>query len=91
MTIRARLLWLTIGLVVPLFLVGFYNLWEAWQVSRAQLNESIERQADLAATAFEQWIAAQTQTLTTISTLAESGNQALLKDYLNSIVRTHPP
>ncbi|MGI8555738.1 MAG: ATP-binding protein, partial [Pyrinomonadaceae bacterium] len=38
----------------------------------------------------EQWIAAQTQTLTTISTLAESGNQALLKDYLNSIVRTHP-
>ena len=90
MTIRARLLWLTIGLVVPLLLVGFYNLWEAWQVSREQLNESIERQAELAATAFEQWIEAQTQTLSTISTLAENGNQAALKDYLDSIVKTRP-
>lgn len=90
MTIRARLLWLTIGLVVPLLLVGFYNLWEAWQVSRAQLNESIERQAELAATAFEQWIEAQTQTLTTISTLSQNDNPATLKDYLNSIVKTRP-
>ena len=71
MTIRARLLWLTIGLAVPLLLVGFYNLWEARKVSREQLNESIERQAELAATAFEQWIEAQTQTLTTISTLSQ--------------------
>jgi signal transduction histidine kinase len=90
LTIRARLLWLTIGLVVPLLLVGFYNLWEAWQVSREQLNESIERQAELAATAFEQWIEAQTQTLTTISTLAASDNPATLKDYLNSIIKTRP-
>jgi len=90
LTIRARLLWLTIGLVVPLLLVGFYNLWEAWQVSRAQLNESIERQAELAATAFEQWIEAQTQTLTTISTLSQNNNPATLKDYLDSIVKTRP-
>jgi signal transduction histidine kinase len=90
LSIRARLLWLTIGLVVPLLLVGFYNLQEAWQVSRRQLNESIERQAQLAATAFEQWIEAQTQTLTTISTLSQSDNPASLKDYLNSIVKTRP-
>lgn len=90
MTIRARLLWLTVGLVVPLLLVGFYNLWEAWQVSREQLNESIERQAELAATAFEQWIEAQAQTLRTISTLSQSDNPATLKDYLNSIVKTRP-
>lgn len=90
MTIRARLLWLTIGLVVPLFLVGFYNLWEAWQVSREQLNDSIERQAELAATAFEQWIEAQAQTLITISTLSQSDNPATLRDYLNSIVKTRP-
>ena len=90
MTIRARLLWLTVGLVVPLLLVGFYNLWEAWQVSRAQLNESIERQAELAATAFEQWIEAQAQTLRTISTLSQIDNPATLKDYLNSIVKTRP-
>jgi signal transduction histidine kinase len=90
LSIRARLLWLTIGLVVPLLLVGFYNLWEAWQVSREQLNVSIERQAELAATAFEQWIEAQAQTLRTISTLSKSDNPATLKDYLNSIVKTRP-
>ncbi|MDQ4121238.1 MAG: ATP-binding protein [Acidobacteriota bacterium] len=90
MTIRARLLWLTIGLVVPLVLVGFYNLWSAWQASRAELDQSIERQAELAATAFEQWIEAQTQTLTTISNLAAAENQASLRDYLNSIVKTRP-
>ena len=90
MSIRARLLWLTIGLVLPLLLVGFYNLWEAWQVSREQLNVSIERQAELAATAFEQWIEAQAQTLRTISTLSQNDNPATLKDYLNSIVKTRP-
>jgi len=90
LSIRARLLWLTIGLVVPLLLVGFYNLWEAWQISRKQLNESIERQAELAATAFEQWIEAQAQTLRTISTLSQSDNPATLKDYLNSIIKTRP-
>lgn len=90
MTIRARLLLLTIGMVVPLLLVGFYNLWESWKVSREQQNESIERQAELAATAFEQWIEAQEQTLTTISTLSKSDNPASLKDYLNSIVKTRP-
>ena len=90
MTIRARLLWLTISLVVPLLLVGFYSLWESWQVSREQLNQAVERQAELAATAFEQWTKAQSQTLMTISTLAENGNQATLKDYLNSIVKTRP-
>jgi signal transduction histidine kinase len=90
LSIRARLLWLTVGLVVPLLLVGFYNLWEAWQVSREQLNVSIERQAELAATAFEQWIEAQAQTLRTISTLSQSDNPATLKDYLNSIVKTRP-
>jgi signal transduction histidine kinase len=90
LTIRTRLLLLTIGLVVPLLAVGFYNLWEAWQVSREQLNDSIERQAELAATAFEQWIQAQAQTLTTISNLSQSSNPDVLKDYLNSIVETRP-
>ena len=90
MTIRARLLWLTIALVVPLLLVGFYSLWESWQVSREQLNQSVERQAELAATAFEQWTKAQTQTLATISTLAENDNRERLKDYLDSIVKTRP-
>ncbi len=70
LTIRARLLWLTFGLAAPLALIGFFNLWEFRQASLAQLNESVERQAQLAATAFEQRIEAQRQTLQTIAVLA---------------------
>jgi signal transduction histidine kinase len=91
LTIRARLIWLTVGLVVPLVLVGFYNLWSAWQLSQKQLNESVERQAEFAATAFEQWLAAQQQTLLTIQDLTQNNQSPLtLKDYLNSIVKTRP-
>ncbi|MBX7169533.1 MAG: HAMP domain-containing protein [Pyrinomonadaceae bacterium] len=90
MTIRARLLLLTIGLIIPLVLFGFYNLWSAWHASREKLNESIEQQANLAATAFEQWLGAQRQTLVTISTLSQDSNSATLKDFLNSIVKTRP-
>ena len=92
MTIRARLLWLTVGLVVPLVLVGFYNLWGVWQTSKQQLNESIEQQAELAATALEQWVRGQGQTLSTIAAMKSSGtdNEAALKNYLNWALKTRP-
>lgn len=90
MTIRARLLLLTFGLVIPLVFIGFFNLWSTWSASREQLNESIEQQANLAATAFEQWVGAQRQTLITISNLSEDSNQATLRDFINSIVKTRP-
>jgi signal transduction histidine kinase len=78
-------------LVVPLVLVGFYNLWSARQFSRQQLDISVARQAEFAATAFEQWLEAQTQTLFTIKHLSEYNQSPLtLKDYLNSIVKTRP-
>ncbi len=89
LTIRARLLWLTLGLVIPLVLVGFFNLWNFWQVSRRQLDESLEQQAKFAARAFEQRILAQRQILETISMLANSGEDTFtLQDYLDSIVKT---
>lgn len=85
-------MFLTIGLVVPLMLVGLYNQWETWDNSRELLNRSMEQQARLAATAFEQWVGAQRQTLLTISDLAQSGaaNNDVLSEYLNSIVKTRP-
>jgi signal transduction histidine kinase len=90
-SIRARLFLLTGGLVIPLVLAGFYNLWSAWHASQRQLNEAVERQAEFAATAFEQWLEAQKQTLTTIKDLSENNQSPLtLKDYLNSIVKTRP-
>ena len=53
MSIRARLLLLTLGLVIPLMMVGLYNQWDTWTASRLLLDSSIEQQAKLAATAFE--------------------------------------
>lgn len=92
MSIRARLLLLTLGLLVPLMLVGLYNQSDAWSTSRELLNRSMEQQAKLAATAFEQWVGAQRQTLLTVSDLAQSGtaNNATLREYLNSVVKTRP-
>jgi signal transduction histidine kinase len=92
LSIRTRLLFLTLGLVVPLVLVGLYNQWTTWTASRTLLNRSIEQQARLAASAFEQWVKAQRQTLLTVSELAQSGtaNNATLQEYLNSITKTRP-
>ncbi len=91
LTIRARLLWLTFGLVAPLVLVGFFNLWEFREASIAQINESVERQAQLAATAFGQRIEAQRQTMETISILAANNESRIaLTGYLNSIIETRP-
>ena len=77
---------------MPLVLVGFYNLWGVWQASKRQLNESIEQQAELAATALEQWVHGQEQTLLTISMMANAGDQsdAALKSYLSSVLKTRP-
>lgn len=88
MTIRTRLLWLTTGLVVPLLLLGFYYLWLGRQTSREQLDESIEQQAELAATAFEQWIDTQRQTLATIAALSNENEGEITAGFLNSIIRT---
>ncbi len=91
MTIRGRLLWLTLGLLVPLVLIGFFNLRGFRQASRTQINESLERQAQFAATAFEQRILAQRRTLETISILANNNESRFaLRAYLDSIVRTRP-
>lgn len=91
LTIRARLLWLTFGLVVPLSLIGFFNLWEFRQANLAQLNDSVERQARLAATAFDERITAERRTLETIAILANNYESGIaLAEYLNSIVKTRP-
>jgi hypothetical protein len=91
LSIRARLLCLTLGLLIPLVLAGFFNLWGFWKASRAQLDESLNSQAELAATAFEQRITAYRQTLETISILAGNNESRFaLQDYLDSIVKTRP-
>lgn len=70
MGIRKRLLALSIGIAVPLILVGLVILWALWQESRKELTHSIEEQSQLAAVAFEKWIDGQRQPLSTLATIA---------------------
>lgn len=68
--IRGRLIVLAVGVAVPLMLVGVMDLRGMWSVSRAQLDESVKQQAELAAVAFERWVDAQRQPLTTVAAVA---------------------
>ena len=70
MGIRKRLLALSIGIAVPLIVVGLVMLWALWQESRRELNHSIEEQSQLAAVAFEKWIDGQRQPLSTLAAMA---------------------
>ena len=89
LSIRARLLYLTLGLLIPLLLAGLFSLWELRNSSRSQLDESLRQQADLAAAAFEQRILAYKQTLEAVSILAaNTESRSALQDYLDSVVET---
>ena len=88
---RARLLYLTLGLLVPLVLAGFFNLWEFRKSRRAQLEESLHQQAGLASAAFKQRIMAYRQTLEAIALLsANNESRYAVQDYLDSVVKTRP-
>ena len=71
MGIRGRLLLLAFGVAVPLALVGAIGLRGLWNASRLQLDDSIQQQAELAAVAFERWVDAQRQPLTTLAAMIE--------------------
>ncbi|MGB9181341.1 MAG: ATP-binding protein [Pyrinomonadaceae bacterium] len=89
--IRGRLLMLAVGIAVPLAVVGAIDLRGMWNVSRAQLDDSVKQQAELAAIAFERWVDAQRQPLVTIAAAAA---QQKLDDSsfinLRYIVETRP-
>jgi signal transduction histidine kinase len=70
MGIRKRLLALSIGIAVPLSLVGLVMLLALWRESRKELTHSIEEQSQLAAVAFEKWIDGQRQPLSTLAAIA---------------------
>jgi hypothetical protein len=52
---------------VPLAIVGLIALLGIWNVSRAQLKESIKQQAELATIAFDRWAIAQQEPLSSIA------------------------
>ena len=60
-------MWLSLGVAVPLALVGALVLGSLWRESRKQIDASIESQAQLAAVAFERWIEGQRNPLRTLA------------------------
>lgn len=92
MGIRKRLLALSVGIAIPLTIVGLAMLWGLWQRSRRELNQSIEQQSDLAAVAFENWIDGQRQPLSTLAaTVAEHPQGPLPSaEQLSYLVNTRP-
>lgn len=92
MGIRKRLLALSIGIAVPLILVGLVVLWALWQESRKELTHSIEEQSQLAAVAFEKWIDGQRQPLSTLAAIAAEHPDGPFpfEGRLSYIVQTRP-
>jgi len=91
--IRGRLLVLAIVVAVPLAVVGVADMRGVWQSNRSQLDEALRQQAELAAVAFERWIDAQRQPLTTLAT--EAGEQRSLRspqlaEHLRLTAQTRP-
>jgi|ERR1051326_681324 signal transduction histidine kinase len=91
MGIRKRLLVLSVGIAVPLTIVGLVMLWGLWQRSRSELDHSIQGQSDLAAVAFEKWLDGQRQPLLTLASIAANGPSDLPpEERLSYIVKTRP-
>ncbi|MFY9620612.1 MAG: ATP-binding protein [Pyrinomonadaceae bacterium] len=68
--IRGRLLLLTFGIAIPLAVIGILALNRMWSLGRAQLDDSVKQQAELAALAFDRWVDSQRQPLITIAAVA---------------------
>src|SRR5688500_18982826 len=93
MSIRARLLALAIGGVVPLLVVSLVMLWLVWSEKQKQLNESLEQQAELSAVVFDRWLDAQYQPLRTIASFQQgrSNDRAVVTEVVKAARtnRTH--
>jgi len=92
MGIRRRLMTLSIGIAIPLTLVGLAMLWVLWQESRRELDHSTEEQSQLAAVAFEKWIDGQRQPLSTLAaiTAEQPRGPFTFAGRLSYIVNTRP-
>lgn len=77
------------GITLPFTFVGVLNLLRVWNIGRAQLDNSVKQQAELAALAFQRWVDAQREPLETIASIAADGKiQSLASEQY--IVKTRP-
>lgn len=88
-SIRHQLLLLILGITVPFILVGVFDLLRVWNISRAQLNDSVQQQAELAALAFERWVDSQRRPIETIAVIAADRKMQSL-DSVEYGIKTRP-
>src|SRR5918999_43673 len=88
--IRGRLLLLTLGIAIPLAVIGILALNRMWNLGRAQLEDSVKQQAELAALAFDRWVDSQRQPLITIAALAGQQKINPSDTNLRYVVSTRP-
>jgi signal transduction histidine kinase len=65
--IHSQLVMLVIGVVIPLAFVGLIGIMAMWDANRHQLDDSIKKQAEIAAVSFEQWLDTQREPLATVA------------------------
>ncbi len=90
--IRGKLLLLAAGIAVPLVVVGALDLRNMWRLSRAQLDDSVKQQVDLASVALERWLDAQKRALDAIAALADENDTRTpaVRENLETVLRTRP-
>jgi signal transduction histidine kinase len=90
--IRGKLLLLVAGIAVPLVLVGALDLRNMWRLSRAQLDDSVKQQVDLASVALERWLDDQKKALDAIAAQAGDNDTRTPAIYenLENVLRTRP-
>lgn len=90
--IRGKLLLLAAGIAVPLVVVGAFDLRTMWRLSRAQLDDSVRQQVDLASVALERWLDAQKRALDAIAALADENDTRTpaVRENLETVLRTRP-
>lgn len=90
MGIRGKLLLLAVGIAVPLVVFGALDLRSMWRLSRAQLDDSIQQQVDLASIALERWLDDQKKALEAIAASAGDNDprSTVIRENLESVLQT---
>jgi signal transduction histidine kinase len=88
--IRGKLLLLAVGIAVPLVVFGALDLRNMWRLSRAQLDDSIKQQVDLASIALERWLDDQKKALEAIAASAGDNDprSTVIRENLESVLQT---
>jgi signal transduction histidine kinase len=90
--IRGKLLLLAAGIAVPLVVVGVLDLRNMWRLSRAQVDDSVKQQVDLASVALERWLENQKRALDAIAALAgdKDARIPIVRENLENVLHTRP-